>query len=102
MTDDYPAPESLPVTIDHRSLHAVIVPALERCLSELATDLAGAASEGVSFRVYRALETYGLECIRAAERAAAERNLRPELIAAPSPPARPRPRPRRREQTGRT
>jgi hypothetical protein len=86
------------VTIDHRSLHAVIVPALERCLAELATDLEGAAGEGVSFRVYRALETYGLECIRAAERAAAERNLRPELIAAPSRG----PRPRRREQTGRT
>ena len=58
------------MTIDQRSLHAVIVPALERCLAAIATDRECSPQE-LSFHVYRALETYGLECIRAAEQIAA-------------------------------
>lgn len=58
------------MTIDQRSLHAVIVPALERCLAAIATDRECSPQE-LSFHVYRALETYGLECIRAAEQLAA-------------------------------
>lgn len=60
--------EFLTVTIDDRSLNAVILPALERCLLEIASERACAAEE-LSFSVYRALEKYGIECIRAAEQA---------------------------------
>jgi hypothetical protein len=62
--------ESITVTVDHRSLNAVILPALERCLLEIAMDRKCAA-EDLSFRLFRALETYGLECIRASEQLAA-------------------------------
>jgi hypothetical protein len=58
------------VTVDHRSLNALILPALERCLLEIAMDRQCAAEE-LSFRLFRALETYGLECIRASEQLAA-------------------------------
>ena len=59
------------VTIDNRSVNAVILPALERCLREIAIDR-DCAADDLSFRVFRALETYGLECIRASQRVAAE------------------------------
>ena len=78
------------MTIDYRSLHAVILPALERCLVAIAHDHE-CATEDLSFGVYRALETYGLECIRAVEQLAAEEraakqkksSLRPRVKSAP-------------------
>ena len=58
--------ESAIMATDDRSLNALIVPALERCLLQIAVDQ-GCTVDELSFRLYRALEAYGLECIRAVE-----------------------------------
>jgi hypothetical protein len=51
-------------------MHGVILPALERCLLEIAI-AQGCRVEDLSFALFRALEAYGVECIRAAEQATA-------------------------------